>query len=880
MNPVVTPFARRPDWFVVPAEWLPELAGVPGVTLLGSAGGVHRSHLPLLAQAHPEVHPFLNVPLENQAARSRLDASTEPLGFKLRPYQHEGREFIHARRGTLLADQMRLGKGQPLDACVLTPTGWKTMGDLIVGSRVVDPDGGEGVVEDIFPRGRQRVYRVTTCDGRSTECDEDHLWLLHTAHSRWRGGDPRPRALKTFKDNLWIKTPSRSWGRGNRRFFLPLCRPPEGEDTDLFVEPYLLGCLLGNGMLRSGTPEISTSEREILDRIRPSLSAYGVVPKAAGGVDWRLSSPAGQENKLTTALRALKLWGCGAQDKFIPVQYLSASVPVRRALLHGLMDTDGDVTEERITSYNTVSTRLKDDVRALIESLGGFASVYYKAAPQYSYRGEKREGRPSYRLHIRLPANPFLLARKTQRWSKGRLARGLESVEYVGEKETRCIQVSTKRGLYVTDGFIVTHNTATSVMSHDPGLGPLVIVAPLATRAVWVGWMKRRWPDVEPVVLRGRKYDPTKISDAPCIFIHYDILQAHQNMGLRRPGTLVFDEAHILQNRRSKRSQAAILLASRAERVIAATGTPLWNRPIGLWTILSVVNPGAWNSYYDFAQRYCAPKLTAYGTRYDGSSNEAEFKLRIAEVMIRREWRDVLEDLPPSERTVEVADLTESQLFKLEVAAEKIRDPSKRRVAAGDMVRFRRLIGQYKAKLAVDVASRVLAGEEPVVVWAWHRDVADKIATNIAKRDYIAYCITGADDQDARDRTIDEWKRHPVAALVLTIPVGQVGIDLSHARQAIFAEVDWTPSTVAQAEMRTFSPYRPMAITYLVVDHDVDRGLIETLQHKCELATTIGVPASDTAIDVIASAFGLNPDDADMDRLMKAFLAGYDGESN
>lgn len=860
-SPIV-PFAKRPDWYVIPLEWLPDISELPGVSLLGSAGGVHRSHLPVLATYHPEVRPFLDVNDENLNARAALDAQTDPLGFKLRPYQHEGREFVHTRRGTLLADQMRLGKGQPLDANVLTPSGWRPMGDLLVGSTVVDPDGGEGTVVDVFPRGQQPVYRVTTADGRSTECDGDHLWLLYTAHARWRGGSPPPRALKDFKDDLWIRT-----------FFLPLCKPPTGQDIDLPLDPYLLGCLLGDGNITDGSPRLSTSEHEIVNCLASSFVALGICAQPAGGIDWRLVSKT-RPNKLTEALRSLGLWGCRAHKKFIPALYLNASVSARRQLLHGLMDTDGDVTTNRITSYNTTSKALSEGVRALIESLGGFASVSYKKAPQYQYKGERRTGEPCYRLHIRIPTNPFSLTRKAARWQVGNLARGLESVEHVGNKETRCIRVSTKRGLYVTDGYIVTHNTATSVMSHDPALGPLIVVAPLATRSVWVGWMKRRWPDIEPVVLKGRTYDPAQIRDAACVFIHYDILQAHQNMGLRRPGTLVFDEAHVLQNRRSRRSQAAILLASRAERVIAATGTPMWNRPVGLWTILATLNPGAWGTHYEFGQRYGGPKLTAYGTKYDGASNEDEFKMRMREVMIRREWRDVLDDLPAAERTVEVVDLSENQLFKLEIAAEKIRDPRKRRVAAGDLVRFRRLLGHYKAKLAVDVACRVMDGNESVVVWAWHRDVADKIATKIAKNDYIAYCITGADDQDARDRTIEEWKRHPVGALVLTIPVGQVGIDLSHARQAIFAEVDWTPSTVAQAEMRVFSPYRPMAITYLIVDNDVDRALVETLQYKCSIANTIGVPASDTAIDVIAGAFGMN-DPGDMDRLMEAFLAGY-----
>jgi hypothetical protein len=678
VSSLIVPFAKRPDWYVIPREWLIDVAPIPGVKLLGNGGGVHRTHLPILAQMHPEVHSFIATSAANGAARKALDVLTEPLGFALRGYQHEAREFIQDRRGTLLGDQMRLGKGQPLDAKILTPTGWQRMGDLLVGSRIVDPDGGEGIVEDVFPRGRQPVYRVTTCDGQSTECDEDHLWLLY-AVTQWSGMQPSIQPLKDFKDTLC----------GDQRFFLPLYTAASSTNQDL----------------------------------------------------------------------------------------------------------------------------------------------------------------------------PLV---------------GLERIDYVGEKETRCICVSTQRGLYVTDGYIVTHNTATSVMSHEPALGPLVVVAPLATRSVWLEWMKRRWPDVEPLVIKGHKYDPALIRDAPCIFIHYDILIAHQNMGLRKPGTLVFDEAHLLQNPKSKRSQAAILLASRAERVIAATGTPLWNRPRGLWTLLSVINPGAWGTTFSFFDRYCDPQLTAYGTRFDGASNIPEFKARVAEIMIRREWRDVAPELPSSERTVEIADVTESQMFRLEIAIEKLRDPTKRRVAAGDVVRFRRLLGQYKAKLAIDVATRVLDSNEPVVVWAWHRDVAEKIAAGIATKGHIAYCLSGADNQDARDRTITEWRRHPIAALVLTIPIGQVGIDLSHARQAVFAEVDWTPATVAQAEMRTFSPLRPMSITYLVVDHDIDRSLVDALQTKCEIATTIGVPASDTAIDMIASAFGMAADSADMNRLMGAFLSGYE----
>jgi SNF2 family DNA or RNA helicase len=433
--------------------------------------------------------------------------------------------------------------------------------------------------------------------------------------------------------------------------------------------------------------------------------------------------------------------------------------------------------------------------------------------------------------------------------------------------------IEPRRGVLLAD-MMRLGKTLSSVMAHDPARGPLLIVGPLAAREVWTRWMKLRWPDIEPIVLRGRTYSPDQLREAECIFAHYDILTAWQNFALRRPGTLVFDEAHLLSNPRAKRTQAAQLLASRAEKVIAATGTPLWNRPGGLWAILSCLNPGGWGTHYTFRQRYAGPELTAYGTKYNGVSNVEEFRARIAEVMIRRTWEDVRSDLPPIERSVEVADVTERQLFELDLAVEAARDVTKKPTKIGSQARLRKLLGRLKAPLAVDVADRVLANGEPVVVWTWHRTVARKIAAAISKKGYPAFAATGGDSVDSREKTIEDWKKNAIAALVCTIPVGQVAIDLSHARQAIFAEVDFTPATVAQAEMRTFSPDKPMSVTYLVVDHPVDRGLVTALQEKCARANSLNVPAADSAIDVIAQAFQIDPVEPDMQRLMEAFLAG------
>src|SRR5439155_12982669 len=84
-----------------------------------------------------------------------------------------------------------MGKGQPLDAAVLTRTGWTRMGHLRVGDPLASVDGAPSVVRGIFPQGRRQAYRVTFSDGRATECTRDHLWRVHCRS--WRA----PRTLTT-----------------------------------------------------------------------------------------------------------------------------------------------------------------------------------------------------------------------------------------------------------------------------------------------------------------------------------------------------------------------------------------------------------------------------------------------------------------------------------------------------------------------------------------------------------------------------------------------------------------------------------------------------------------------------------------------------------
>jgi len=433
-------------------------------------------------------------------------------------------------------------------------------------------------------------------------------------------------------------------------------------------------------------------------------------------------------------------------------------------------------------------------------------------------------------------------------------------------QETGAAFLSSRRGTLIADG-MRTGKTATCVAAHDPADGPLVVVGPLAVRSVWLDWFRRRWPDKQAAVLQGRTYD-AGATQADLIFTHYDILSKWQSVGLTRAiGTLVFDEAHALANKQSKRTQAALLMSAGAHKIICATGTPLWNKAAGLWSILSITNPAAWGTFREFTERYCSGMPGAYGWTTGAPSNIDELKHRLAEVMIRRTWRDIRAELPPLTRSVETSPVLARDALELDKIAAQIRDEigTGQITAIGELARIRQIVAKEKTKIAIECARRIAGSGEPCVVWTWHRSVAADIREKLANKKIPVEIMTGDTPMSRREVALSEWRKQSNGVLVVSMAVAPAGIDLSHAAHCIFAELDWTPATMGQAAMRTFSPDRPNFETYIVAEHEIDQRLIEVLISKCDTATQLGVPATDTqtiAFDVFSSE-----EPADLDRL-------------
>lgn len=411
------------------------------------------------------------------------------------------------RRKLFICGEMGTGKAQPLDAKILTPDGWKTMGEIQIGDKVIGANGKPTEVCAVFPQGEKNIYRVTFTDGSFTECCEDHLWQITTPLRKWRGNPPK---ILTLKEIMSKELKNKN---GNFQYFIPMVKPVEFPTKKQEIDPYLLGVLLGDGNLSENHILISKNDENLFEEIKKVLPKDVTLKKVNSKVlTYRITT--GQKgnnnnkNSLLQSLRKIGLSGIKSIKKFIPYDYKFGDVSQRIALLQGLLDTDGYVGNGANTiEYSTSSQTLAEDVLFLVQSLGGTATIIERF-PVFTYKGETRYGHKSYRLFIALPSyiSPFRNKTKREKYknrTKYEPTRAISEITYVGKKEAKCIKVTANDGLYVTDNFIVTHNTtiALSVVACSPKPLRTLVVCPTHLVEKWIRETKLVIPDVTVVDL-------------------------------------------------------------------------------------------------------------------------------------------------------------------------------------------------------------------------------------------------------------------------------------------------------------------------------------------------------------------------------------------
>lgn len=401
---------------------------------------------------------------------------------------------VAANRRTVSPAAHGPGKAVRNGTLVLTPTGWTKVEDLVPGDEVIAGDGTPTAVTGVYPQGVRSLYRLRFNDGAEVDADGEHLWATVVRRGPEKGST---RVLTTSEMLAQCGSAPTGWDRPR----VPSVGPVAFPSAPVPLDPYLVGALLGDGCLTKATPTFSTADPEMLERI----GFGGVRPTKSRPGDFPLLG-------LTRELRELGLIGLRSWEKHVPNVYLWNDAPTRLAMLRGLMDTDGCISpRDGEIEFSTTSPQLAEGVMFLARSLGAQVRRQTRVT-SYSYRGEKRQGRRSYRVKLAGGPCPFALRRKAEVWERFAESREFTtdrlvvSITEVEPGEATCIAVAHPSKLFVLDAFIVTHNTWTAgrvvawwCCIWPPGEGLAV-----TTAKRWRQVRSQLWPHVRRV---GRQHD-------------------------------------------------------------------------------------------------------------------------------------------------------------------------------------------------------------------------------------------------------------------------------------------------------------------------------------------------------------------------------------
>ena len=361
------------------------------------------------------------------------------------------------------------GKAQPLDSILYTPEGPVKMGDVKIGDIICTPNGKTANVIEIFPQGMVDIYQITFSDGATVECCEDHLWKVSLR-------DQRHQADKWIVPTKYLINKIKGKD-GSNNIYVETLTKVNFKKRDLKIDPYVMGLLIGDGTLGNDEDlkndrhlEFTSADQEIVDKATLFFTdaEYEVKKleskKYAYSIRRTLRKPF--PNKYMLMLKEYGIWGKKSENKFIPHDYLYSSHEDRVLLLKGLMDTDGGIGENGIDPYfSTSSKKLMKDFTSLVESLGGYCPVTSRIPHFNDKNGNKKEGKLAYRCWLKINLNPFSLKRKAEKVIKRtryeKLHRIITKIECIGKKEAQCIAIDDVYNLYLTNNYIVTHNSLT-----------------------------------------------------------------------------------------------------------------------------------------------------------------------------------------------------------------------------------------------------------------------------------------------------------------------------------------------------------------------------------------------------------------------------------
>lgn len=816
-------------------------------------------------------------------------------------YQLEGVRYALDNKRCIFGDQPGLGKRQPYSAQIATPQGWRKMGDLKIGDPLFGKDGAVYHVDGIYEHGIQDVYRITFNDGVSTTAGDEHLWSVRDVNMRKRkqGWKTMTTAEILEKGLTWNSSPSRrrSGRKPVLRWEIPMCDPVQYPHADVYLHPYIMGALIGDGNLCNGRVILSNPDfdSEIRHRIKELLPEQLCMNEERFAACPRFPIVNADSRHINRALEYICSVGLDVKSivKRIPGEYLQGDVEQRIELLRGLMDTDGHISPTGKISYSSMSAGLAEDVAVLVRSLGGQARVCF-----YD-RSDNGKG-VEYRVSITLGINPFYTPRKAGRYNPRRgnyCSRYIEKIELIGREESRCIHVTAPDHLYLTDNYIVTHNTLQAICSvvkaHREAMVygetfPVLVICPAALKVNWKREFKK-FAGIEACILDDsnraswERFWEVKRPDGealcPVFITNYESLKKFFVRKVRNSSrftlasiefdervrlfkSVIIDESHKCKSSKTQQAKFVEGICKGKKWIFALTGTPVVNNNTDLIQQLRILGRlDDFGGYKQFVSRFCD------GPKQSSNMKELHYRLWCC-CFFRREKSKVLTQLPDKMRQYITCEITnrkeyqdaENNFLKYLRQYKHADDDKIARAMRGEvMVRMgllKEIAARGKVKAVADFIHDVIDGGEKLIMFAYLKDVVMALKEEFPD----AVTVTGSDNITQKQNAVDRFQNDPECKLIiLNYKSGGTGLTLTASSRVGFIEFPWTYSDCEQAEDRAHRNGQKNAVNcyYFLGDKTIDEYMYKVIQTKKDIANEVTGTTTQIDEDVVSNVMNL-----------------------
>jgi SWI/SNF-related matrix-associated actin-dependent regulator 1 of chromatin subfamily A len=722
------------------------------------------------------------------------------IGRKVFDKQKEGVKFLLTRNGAILADQMGSGKGLINSELVITPNGLKRFGDLKIGDKIIGSNGKACTITGVFPQGLKDIYKITFNDGYNITTDGSHLWSVSNKNNK----SIVLSVDQMLDKNLVIDGDNVKTYYKDNKWYIPIVKPIHFEnDDDLLESPYSIGNSIG----------IDTFE-----------------------------------------------------GKQLPTQYKYISIEKRIEILQGLMDVDGYYRVDKngkngSLEYTTISELLVDDVAEIIHSLGGLVKKRVK---------KLIDGKKIFILSIKLPSDiiPFSDTVKNTQYkatNKSNIIRYIKNIEPCGQAETVCISVDAPDKLYVMKHGIVTHNTYQTIISAiESGSKKVLIVCPTSAKLNWEREL-HYMQEYDTAVVSGSKYKTAKYT-----IINFDILKNfHTLKGEEQDGIppsrdlvnskfdlCIIDEAHNLRNHKSIRGaiMRELCVDYGIEKTWLLTGTPVANRPMDFYNLLSLIKSPIVKDWKHYVTRYCEGKQITTKTKggklkkiwlTDGASNLDELSMKSRNILLRRLTHE-FSDMPDKTITPLYFDMDknqESEYYSLwDTYLEERKKLKKRGKVEKELVELsllRRFIANETIPKTIELVDEIINEGNKVVIFTCFTDEIKTLSEYYGKN-----CVThyGEMNNTEKQKSVDRFQDEggPMVFIGNIISAG-VAITLTRAHYMVFNSFDWVPGNIEQCEFRCYriGQKNNVKIYYNLFNDTIVTRMWETIKYKQSIIDTI-----------------------------------------